>query len=130
MTGIRENPPDFLRTDEELNYYHQLHDDLVQNRTALQYKDRHSLGMLAANMAIIDLCNDSLTTDGLTITYQGDRKEITKANPAMGLMDKAQISVRHYLREFGMSPNSRTSSISLPSGSESATGKMDKFRKG
>lgn len=109
IMSIRENPPTFIRTDEQLAYYHQMYDDLAATRTELQYKDRNSLGMLAVNIALFDECMESITEDGWTITYQGDRKEVTKANPAVATLKDAQMAVRHYLKEFGMSPNSRTS---------------------
>lgn len=116
MDDIRDNPPDFLRSDEELHYYRTIYDDLIRNKTPLQFKDRTTIGMLASNLAQFDQANDDISENGFTITYQGDRKEITKINPAVGVLKECKSEIRQYLKEFGMSPSSRTSSFSLNGG--------------
>lgn len=127
--NIREDWPDFVRSDEEIHYYQTTYDDLIAAKVQLEYRDRHLLGVLASNLNIMDIANDSLSSDGLVQTHQGDRKEVTKTNPAVAMYDKAVARVIQCLKEFGMSPNSRTSSFSLGDKGDGTGSKIGKFMK-
>ncbi len=131
MKEILENPPEFIRSDEELFYYEAIYSDLVEAKTPLQYKDRTTIGMLASNLAQYDMANDDISENGFTITYQGDRKEITKINPAVAVLKETKSEIRQYLNMFGMSPNSRTNGLSIGGQlrTKESKSKMDKFNR-
>lgn len=107
MFDIRSNPPEFIRNNEQLFYYQDIHDKLKHAGVLLKIQDSYSLGMLAINLAILDKCNQNILDDGMQITMQGDRNLITKVNPAVSIAKEAQNLVKHYLKEFQMSPKSR-----------------------
>lgn len=133
--SIKGNAPTFVRSESELTYYDVICDDLIATRTELQFKDRNSVGMLAVNLSLVDACMESINREGMVITYEGDRKEVTKANPAVAMLKDAQMAVRHYLKEFGMSPNSRTNTGLRLGGGSPAGGlqtkdtKIDRFNR-
>lgn len=104
---IRDNPPDFIRTEREHHYYVSMYDRIKDNGTVMQTADTYGLGMLAMNLALIDEATHSINKEGMSVTYQGDRKEVTKRNPALDVLKDAQGAVRFYLKEFKMTPNSR-----------------------
>jgi len=111
---IKHTPPPFIRSDEELAYYRNICDKLNQNGTLLKPQDTFGLGMLASNLALADFCFKSIQKHGMHIEMQGDRKIVRKANPAIVLQKEAQAAIRHYLKEFQMSPSSRGKGIITP----------------
>lgn len=106
-SNVGECPPDFVRSELQLRYYREMYHKIDQNGTPTKSVDVYALGMLAINLALIDECLLEISNDGMSVKHQGDRKEVTKKNPAIDLMDKAQAAVRFYLKEFKMTPSSR-----------------------
>lgn len=109
-------PPKFVREPEEIYYYAKVLKDLEDNNIAIQDQDAYGLGMLAINLALVDACVESINKKGMHISVQGDRNVIRKVNPAIALQKDAQTAIRHYLKEFQMSPNSRKEGSGFGSG--------------
>ena len=107
LLGGIEVPPKFIRTDLQLQYYRDTLQKIKKNGTVLQNVDADGLGMLALNLAIVDECMADIADKGIHIEVQGDRNVVTKKNPAVDMLDKAQSAIRFYLKEFKMTPNSR-----------------------
>jgi len=106
--------PDFVRTKEQKKYFRDVLNELNSNNIAIKSVDRFSLGTLAINLALIDECMISLTTDGAVMESATDKGITRKANPCLQLLRDAQLAVRAYYKEFQMSPNSRGTKGDLP----------------
>jgi len=113
--SVKDGYPNFVRTKKQIDYYQEMYETIVCNGTILKSVDLYGLGILAINLALIDECNLSIFNDGLNMEYKGDRKMISKRNPALDVLKDAQTAVRFYLKEFNMTPASR-SRILDPSG--------------
>ena len=107
MIEIKNNPPKFIRNDEQLAYYHDVFDKLDRAGVALNFQDCYGLGMLAVNLTIVDECSINIAENGMQLTVQGDRNFVKKMNPAIAMQKDAQQLIKFYLKEFKMSPNSR-----------------------
>jgi P27 family predicted phage terminase small subunit len=107
MQSLIDNPPRFLRTEDQFSYYNEIIDLLAEHQVPITTQDTFSLGVLALNLSLLDECADSIAEEGMLMKVQGDRHEISKVNPAVALQKEAQTAIRFYCKEFGMSPNSR-----------------------
>ena len=116
------NYPDFIRTDLQRQYYNGMYDKIKSNGTVMTGVDSYALGMLSFNLALVDECAWSIDREGLTLEVQGDRNVITKKNPALEVLKDAQSAVRFYLKEFGMTPNSRGKELNPQANNESNDG--------
>ena len=112
--SIKKNPPDFVRTQEQISYFTQLVDSLEADGVAVRPSDVYSLGAFAVNLALLDQCMDSIAEDGMVMKVRGDRGVITKTNPAVAMQKEAQVAIRSYFKEFQMTPNSRGSQLTAP----------------
>lgn len=105
--SIRENYPDFITTTKQISYYQGTYDKLVENEVVLQTQDSFALGLMAVNLALVDIAMADIELNGVNIEVQGDRNRVTKPNPANNVLKDAQTNLRFLLKEFRMSPNSR-----------------------
>lgn len=105
--SIRDNPPRIIQTEQQLQYYCDIFDELSTNEVQLQTQDRYPLAVMAINMSIIEEAAISIGKDGMTIEVQGDRNVVTKPNPAVAALKDAQNTVRALFKEFRMTPASR-----------------------
>ena len=96
MSFIRENPPPLINSEQELFYYEYICDQLNDNNVPVKNQDALTIGVFAANLAMIDECNKSISEDGMMMEVQGDRNKISRTNPAIALRDKCEIAVRFY----------------------------------
>jgi P27 family predicted phage terminase small subunit len=110
--GVKDGYPNFVRSELQVFYYQAMYEQIVSNSTILKSVDSYGLGMLAINLALIDECNLSIETTGMNNEYQGDRKMVLKRNPALDVLKDAQAAVRFYLKEFNMTPASRSKILS------------------
>lgn len=115
MEEIRQNPPRFIRTEEQLHYFNEILDKLEENEVPLKTQDSFGIGTMALNYAAIDEAQESIDTDGMMLRLNGDRKEVSKANPAISVLKDAQANVRFYIDKFQMTPSSRGKGINLGS---------------
>lgn len=113
---IRNNPPEYIRTERQLHYYRTMYDQIKLNGTVIEKVDSAALGMLAVNLALVDSATAAIQNDGFNIEVQGDRNTITKKNPALDVLKDAQTNVKFYLAQFKMTPASRTKQLSTGSG--------------
>lgn len=119
-------PPSFVRTREQKKYFRDVLGKLNENKVPLQSHDMFALGTLAVNLALIDECIIDISKNGLMLEVQGDRSVVSKVNPAVALQKEAQMAVRFYFKEFGMTANSRASSF-VVNPTENKGSKIDKF---
>ena len=126
MQELKDNPPRFIRTESEIYYYNDIIDRLVENGVPLQTQDAYGIATMASNFAVIDECNVSLTEHGAMMRVQGDRKVVSKANPSIQLLKDAQVSLRFYLAQYQMSPNSRGKGLITPPAGGGKGGKDEK----
>lgn len=111
MKSLRENPPNFLRTDEQFTYYIQVIDLLVLAQVPIRDQDSFAIGTLALNLALLDECAESLATDGMMMNLNSGRGAVSKVNPAVAMQKEAQTALRYYYDRFQMSPSSRGNGI-------------------
>lgn len=117
MQELLNNPPDFVRSDEQLSYYGQIISLLTENGVALKTQDKFAIGTLAINLDLIDECVNDIIENGRMIECHSDRgAPIKKVNPSIALQKDAQTAVRFYFKEFQMSPSSRGNSLNVPKG--------------
>jgi len=122
MKEIRDNPPNFVRTDEALSYYYQILDKLVENDVPLKSQDSFGIGTMAINYSAIDTAQEEIDENGMMLGVKGsERHMIAKANPAITALKDAQANIRFYLKEFQMTPQSRGKGFNL-----SGTGSSNK----
>ena len=109
---IKNNPPDFIRTERQIHYYEGMYDLIKANGTVMEQVDSTALGMLAINLALADDATYEIETYGFTMEVQGDRNTITKKNPALDVLKDAQSMIKFYLVQFKMTPTSRAKQLS------------------
>lgn len=125
ILSVMGNYPDFVRTDAQKHYFNVMFAKIKANGTVLNSADKFALGMLALNMALVDSAMQSIDDEGYDKEVQGDRNMIVKKNPACERLDKAQAQVNFYLKEFGMTPNSRPKELT-PTDNSGASDGFDK----
>ena len=111
MQSLKDNAPQFLRTQDQIMYYVQVIDLLVDAQVPIRDQDSFAIGTLALNLALLDECADSIAEDGMMMRVQGDRATVSKVNPAVAMQKEAQTALRFYFDRFQMSPNSRGNTI-------------------
>lgn len=120
----RDNPPASIVTEDELDMYQTLLDDITASGASLQFEDRHALGELAASLVDMAHCRNVIR-EGTTAQVQGDRNVVTKPKPEVAMLQKLQVHVKAMFREFNLTPNSRGSK----GGKGGASGENDGFGK-
>ena len=111
MKSLKENPPNFLRTDEQFSYYIQVIDLLVLAQVPIRDQDSFAIGTLALNLALLDDCANSLSEHGMMMNVNNGRGGVQKINPAIAMQKEAQTALRYYYDRFQMSPSSRGNGI-------------------
>lgn len=111
MESLKNNPPAFLRSNEQLTYYFDLIDTMVLAKTPIRDQDSYAIGLMALNLCLMDDCATTLEEDGMMMRVSGDRGIVSKINPAVSLQKDAQTALRYYFDRFQMSPSSRGNSI-------------------
>lgn len=112
---LLKNPPEMLRTEEQLSYFLWLVELLNDNDVPIKEQDAPALATFAINLALLDDCAESISREGSMLHVEGDRGMVTKVNPAVALQKEAQTALRFYFKEFQMSPNSRgTGGLHVP----------------
>lgn len=129
INEIRDLPPSFIRTEDELKYYHELYDILIKNGQAIEERDKFGLGMLAFNYAQVDTLSLELV-NGVHLQVQGDRQIVSKKNPAIDAMEKVQQQIKFWSKEFRMTPNSRGKTLtgSIPNGGKKTHSVLDRIK--
>lgn len=105
--SLRDAYPAFVIGERAIFYYQSVYDQLVSNEVIMQSQDCYALGVLALNLSLVEQATNDISKNGMSITMQGDRNEVTKANPAINVLKESQAQVKHYFKEFRMSPGSR-----------------------
>ena len=104
--SVRDNPPDTIITEQELDKYLDLYDDITANGVPIQYSHRHSLAELAVQLVEMLSLRQDLAKNGESMELQGDRNKVTKRNPSRDALDKLRTSTTRLFREFRMTPSS------------------------
>lgn len=110
MKELIDNPPEMLRTTEQITYFIWVVELLTDNGVAIKAQDAPSLATFAINLALLDECAESIASEGMMLRVEGDRGIVSKMNPAVAMQKEAQTALRFYFKEFQMSPTSRGSS--------------------
>lgn len=111
MESLIANPPRFIRSEEQYNYYCEVVRLLTDAKVAIRDQDVFAIGMLALNLALMDECATSITDEGMMLKTDGSRATVSKVNPAVAMQKEAQTALRFYFDRFQMSPSSRGNSI-------------------
>lgn len=110
--SLKSNPPPFMRTSEQLYYYGEVIDTMMEAKIAIRDQDVYAIGIMALNLALMDECANSIAEEGMMMRVQGDRATVSKVNPAVAMQKEAQTALRYYFDRFQMSPSSRGNNIS------------------
>lgn len=108
MSEVKNNPPASIVTEQEIEMYETLFDDIKASGASIQFEDRHALGELAASLVDMAICREVIR-EGTTMEVQGDRNTVTKPKPEVAMLQKLQVHVKAMFREFNLTPNSRGS---------------------
>lgn len=125
MSFLRNNPPKFITTQDQHDYYNEVINLLEENNIAIRDQDVYAIGTLALNLSLLDDCSRSLVEDGMMMEVQGDRNIIVKVNPAVAMQKEAQSALRYYFDRFMMSPNARKSASLSGAGGAQPKSKKD-----
>ncbi|MGB0938906.1 MAG: P27 family phage terminase small subunit [Colwellia sp.] len=111
MQTLKNNPPAFLRTEQQLDYYNQVIDLLVDSKVPIREQDSFAIGTMALNLALLDECAESIADHGMMMNLNNGRGGVAKVNPAVAMQKEAQTALRFYYPQFQMSPNSRGNNL-------------------
>tara|TARA_R110000744_G_scaffold380568_1_gene503264 strand:- start:41936 stop:42340 length:405 start_codon:yes stop_codon:yes gene_type:complete len=111
MKSLINNPPNFLRTQDQLYYYHEVIKTMTDAKIAIRDQDVFAIGMMALNLALMDECANSIAEEGMMMRVTGDRATVSKVNPAVAMQKEAQTALRYYFDRFQMSPSSRGNNV-------------------
>ena len=125
MDYLKDNPPRFIRTHDQIEYYVEVIDLFVDNGIPIRDQDIFAIGTLALNLALLDECSVSISEDGMMMETQGDRNIVTKVNPAVAMQKEAQGALRYYFDRFLMTPSARKASALTGAGNDQPKGKKD-----
>jgi P27 family predicted phage terminase small subunit len=111
MQSLKNNPPKFLRSTEQYEYYVGIIDTLTAAKTPIRDQDSYAIGLMALNLALMDDCAQTIDEDGMMMKVSGDRGIVSKINPAVAMQKEAQTALRYYFDRFQMSPSSRGNGV-------------------
>lgn len=103
--------PAFIKTELQISYYHSMYVKIKDSGLVTDTRDVYALGMLAVNLALVDEATQDLCEKGFHMEVQGDRNKIMKKNPSLDVLKDAQSNVRAYLKEFKMTPATRSKQL-------------------
>lgn len=108
MTTIRDNPPASIAGQDELKLYQELYDDIVDNGGQLRFDDRYALAELAITLVEMNRCREDIRINGTMMELTGERgNPVTKRNPAVEILQRAQTHAKALFKEFKLTPMSR-----------------------
>lgn len=113
MSEVRNNPPAMVNTTELIALYQTLYDDITRDGKILEFADRNLLGLLAVNIAEMEVYRAHVVEHGVMMTVKGDRGMVTKGNKNADFLDKKENRVIAMFKAFGMAPEYRTTKAAL-----------------